>query len=301
MKRFLEQARQDERICLVSGDLGFSVIEPFINEFPDRFLNAGVAEQSMIGIATGWSLAERKIVFVYSLANFPTLRCLEQIRNDCCAHDADVKIISLGGGVTYGKSGFSHFCIEDLAVMNAMPRMTIFAPGDAYEAQRCFDLAVRTPGPAYIRLAKSGEPRLMDSDYSFDPGDFIEYKPGNDICIIGIGTILSECLGAANLLESDISCAVIGLPVYKPLNKNKLADYLGKFSYVATVEEHTSYGGLGCTIGEIIASYGISSTFLKFSLPEGFDTIGSQADLLRSCGLTAEKIECRIREVALVK
>jgi len=299
MNRIIELARKDKRICLIVGDLGFSVVDSFINEFPDRFLNAGVAEQSMTGIATGWSISEKKIVFTYSLANFPTLRCLEQIRNDCCGHKADVKIISLGSGITYGQSGYSHFAVEDLAVMGAMPHMTIFTPADPYEAGKCADLVIQTPGPAYIRLAKNGESRLNDIDYSFKVGDFVEYRPGKDVCLIGVGSILSECLEASKVLGEDVSSAVIGLPVFKPINEKLLTDYLKEFSFIATIEEHSSYGGLASVIGEIMSRNGLSGKFLKFALPEGFDKIGPQIDLRRSCGLTAEQIAEKIRKVVL--
>lgn len=296
MNRLCELARQDERICLIVGDLGFSVVEPFIKEFPKRFLNAGVAEQSMTGIAVGWSLAEDKIVFIYSLGNFPTLRCLEQIRNDCCAHNANVKIISLGSGITYGQSGYSHFAVEDLAVMGAMPNMTIFTPADPGEAKRCLDLSVSISGPAYFRLAKNGELRLKEEICFFDIGDFVEYRSGKDICIIGVGTILSECLYAADLLGNDVVAEVIGLPVFKPLNETKLINLLKKFSFIATVEEHSSYGGLASVIGEIISRNGLNAKLLKFALPEGFNKTGLQGDLQKLCGLESTQIASKIRE-----
>jgi transketolase len=297
MNRLCELGRQDERICLIVGDLGFSVVEPFIKEFPLRFLNAGVAEQSMTGIAVGWSLAENKIVFIYSLGNFPTMRCLEQIRNDCCAHKANVKIISLGSGITYGQSGYSHFAVEDLAVMGAMPNMTIFTPADLSEAKRCLDLSVSISGPAYFRLAKNGEPKLNEKPGSFDIGDFVEYKSGKDICIIGVGTILFECLRAADLLGKDITAEVIGLPVFKPLNETKLVDLLRRFSFIATVEEHSAYGGLASVIGEIISRNGLNAKLLKFALPEGFNKTGFQSDLLKLCGLESTQIASRIKTV----
>ena len=297
MHRLCEMARKDNRICLVVGDLGFSVVEPFIKEFPERFLNAGVAEQSMTGIAAGWSLAEGKVVFTYSLANFPTMRCLEQVRNDCCAHKANVKIISLGSGITYGQSGYSHFAIEDLAIMNAMPNMTIFVPADPVEARRCFDLAVKTTGPAYIRLARNGESVLNNKCPDFNVGDFIEYKAGVELCLIGVGTILSECLGAAKLLETQVSSAVIGLPCFKPLNENKLVEYLKNFSLIVTAEEHSPFGGLGSVIAEIIALHNLKVKFLKLTLPEGFDKIGPQQELLKFCGLNGEQIAKRVREI----
>lgn len=296
INRLCELARKDQRICLIIGDLGFSVVEDFIKEFPCRFLNAGVAEQSMIGIAAGWSLTEDNIVFIYSLGNFPTLRCLEQIRNDCCMHNANVKIISVGCGITYGQSGYSHFAIEDLAVMGAMPNMTIFTPADPREAKRCFDLTVQISGPAYIRLAKNGEPVLNGVPLTFNAGDFVEYHTGTDICLIGIGPILSECIKAAKILETEISSSVIGLPVFKPLNKQMLAEHLRGFSLVATVEEHCAYGGLASVISEIIVCHNIKTRFLKFALPEGFNKIGPQRDLRRLCGLESKQISSLIRE-----
>lgn len=299
MNRLCELARQDKRVCLIVGDLGFSVVEPFIKEFPTRFLNAGVAEQSMIGIAAGWSLAENKIVFIYSLGNFPTLRCLEQIRNDCCAHNANVKIISLGSGITYGQSGYSHFSIEDLAVMGAMPNMTVFTPADPGEAKRCLDLGVSRSGPVYFRLAKNGEPNLRKESCSFGFCDFIEYRSGKDVCIIGVGTILSECLHAANLLGDDVNIEVIGLPVFKPLNEVKLVDLLRNFSFIATVEEHSSYGGLASVIGEIISRNGLNVKLLKFALPEGFNKTGPQDDLRKLCGLESTQIAAKIREAII--
>ena len=297
IRRLCELARQDERICLIVGDLGYSVVEPFMREFPSRFLNAGVAEQSMVGIATGWSLAEDKIVFVYSIANFPTMRCLEQIRNDSCGHEANVKIISLGGGIAYAQAGYSHFAVEDLAVMGAMPNMTVFVPADPGEVKRCLDLALAVPGPAYMRLAKNGEPVLNGVPANFNIGEFVEYRSGSDVCLAGVGPIISECAEAAGLLGNEISTAVIGLPVFKPLNERPLAEYLGKFSFVATVEEHSSYGGLGSVVGEILARYGIKTGFLKLALPEGFNKTGSQEDLREFCGLQSAQIAARIREV----
>lgn len=296
MTRLCDVARDDERICLAVGDLGFSVVEPFMENFPDRFLNSGVAEQSMTGIATGWSLAENKIVFTYSIANFPTMRCLEQIRNDVCAHKADVKIISLGSGLTYGTSGYSHFAVEDIAVMGAMPHMTFFSPADPQEARHCLDLAVQTPGPAYIRLAKNREPLLREEFLPFGLGDFIRYRSGEDVCILGTGTILSECLAAAELLQPDCSAAVVGLPVLKPLKEHDLAEYIDKFSWIATVEEHYERGGLASLVSEIIARCGLQTTLIKFALKETCDALGPQTDLRKTFGLDAGYIAATIKE-----
>jgi len=295
INKLAESARKDGRICLIVGDLGYSVVEDFAREFPDRFLNAGVAEQSMLGIASGWSLAEKKIVFVYSLGNFPTMRCLEQIRNDCCLHKANVKIVSVGSGITYGQSGYSHFAIEDLAVMRALPNISIFSPADPAEAGICLDLMIRTEGPAYIRIAKTGEAVLERKNKEFQLGDYVEYRKGKDLCLIGIGTIISECLSAAEQLREDLSSAVIGIPVFKPLREDLLVEYLKGFSSIATVEEHSSCGGLASVVGEIIARHGIKVNFLKLALPEGFNKTGSQSDLRSLCGLSAGEIASLVR------
>jgi transketolase len=180
--------------------------------------------------------------------------------------------------------------------MGAMPHITIFTPADPCEAKQCLDLAVETPGPAYIRLAKDKEPVLREPFKSFNVGDFIEYEPGNDVCLVGIGTILSECLSAGKLLGDKISTAVIGLPVFKPLNETKLVEYLKKFSFVATVEEHSFYGGLGSVIADIIARYKLKGKLLKFALPEGFDLTGPNNELRKSCGLEAVQIADKIKE-----
>src|SRR5213078_2569899 len=153
-RALLELAAADERVNLVVGDLGFGVVEPFVERFPARFFNAGVAEQNMTGIAAGLALSG-KTVFTYSIANFPTLRCLEQIRNDICYHAADVKIVSVGGGMAYGALGFSHFATEDLAIMRALPGLTVVAPGDPVEVKELLPQIVRHPGPVYLRLGRA--------------------------------------------------------------------------------------------------------------------------------------------------
>src|SRR5437667_4581521 len=150
-------AEDDERITLVVGDLGFGVIEPFARRFPDRFLNAGVAEQNMTGIGAGMALSG-KVVFTYSIANFPTLRCLEQVRNDVCYHAADVKIVAVGGGFAYGSLGMTHHATEDLALMRALPGMVVVAPGDPIEVELATRAVVEHRGPCYLRLGRVGEP-----------------------------------------------------------------------------------------------------------------------------------------------
>lgn len=287
-----ELARQDERICLIVGDLGFSVVEPFAEEFPDRFLNAGVAEQNMIGMATGWSLAENKTVFVYSIANFPTLRCLEQIRNDVCYHRANVKIISVGGGICYGTAGFSHYATEDFAVMRAMPGMVVSAPADDLETYQITRLAVYTPGPFYMRLGRNNESQVHAYPPEIMIGEpiCIRQNSGN-IVLISTGTIVPEVLKASEKLKRyGISARVVGIPFLKPIDKCKLLDILDGCNSILVVEEHTAFGGLGSAIAEIIAEASLTAKFTRIALPEFINHLGSQADLRRFYGLDSSAI-----------
>src|SRR5882672_9499131 len=170
IKRLIVEARTDARVFLITGDLGFSVLEPFANEFPDRFLNVGVAEQNMTGIAAGLAM-EGYTVFTYSIANFPTLRCIEQIRYDVCYHNLNVKIVSVGGGYAYASLGASHHATEEIGMLRTIPRLTVCAPGDPLEAKVITTLLVKEKGPAYIRLGKAGEPVVHSSINNLKIGD----------------------------------------------------------------------------------------------------------------------------------
>lgn len=295
IERLCSSARENARICLIIGDLGFSIVEPFAKEFPDRFLNAGVAEQNMIGMATGWSLAENKIIFVYSIANFPTLRCLEQIRNDVCYHKANVKIVSVGGGLAYGSAGFSHHATEDLAIMRAMPGMIVTAPADANETHTVVQLAIDTSGPFFIRIGKNNEPLIREDACSFEIGEPILYRKEGNILLISTGTLVNEVIQAAALLEErNLKTAVIGIPVLKPLDKENLKEILRGKKTVVTIEEHSAFGGLGSVISEIIADNNLNIPLHRIYLNEFIDHVGSLHDLLRFYGIDKEGIVSKV-------
>lgn len=298
INRLCELARRDDRICLIIGDLGFSVVEPFAKEFPEQFLNAGVAEQNMIGMATGWSLAENKIIFIYSIANFPTIRCLEQIRNDVCYHKANVKIVSVGGGLTYGSAGFSHHAIEDLAIMRALPEMVVSAPADAHETAAITQLAVDAAGPFFIRIGKNNEPSVHSNPCSLSIGDPIVYRDNGDILLVSTGTLISEVIKAAEMLEKKgLAVSVMGIPFLKPLSTGKVLHVLKDKKIVITVEEHTCFGGLGSVIAEIMAENNITLPFHRLCLPELIDYVGSQKELRELYGIDAENIEKYVSKV----
>ena len=196
IQELILQARKNPKIFLVVGDLGFSVVEPFAKEFPDRFLNAGVAEQNMTGVAAGLA-SEGYHVFTYSIANFPTLRCLEQIRNDVCYHNLPVTVVSVGAGMAYGNLGYSHHAVQDLAIMRTLPNITVFSPADPGETRECVQWLSFNPRPSYLRIGKAGEPDLHSLRGIFDgPLRVCEGRP--DAAIVATGSILKLALDFAS-------------------------------------------------------------------------------------------------------
>ncbi|MDI1315498.1 transketolase C-terminal domain-containing protein, partial [Prosthecobacter sp.] len=215
------QARAHPEIFLIVGDLGFSVVEPFAREFPDRFLNAGVAEQNMTGVAAGLA-SEGYHVFTYSIANFPTLRCLEQIRNDVCYHQLPVTVVAVGGGLAYGNLGYSHHAVQDLAIMRTLPNITVLAPGDPGETSECVAWLADHPGPSYLRLGKAGEKKLHDMRGIENGPLLVRSAPSAQVALVSTGGILDETLAAAEILQNEgRTVDVYSLPWLKPLDPSR--------------------------------------------------------------------------------
>jgi transketolase len=290
----IEMARQDERIWLLTGDLGYSVLEPFAEEFPSRFVNAGVAEQNMMGVAAGLSLSG-KIVFTYSIANFPTIRCLEQIRNDVCYHNANVKIVAVGGGLCYGTAGFSHHATEDIAIMRALPGIVVTSPADAEEAKQLTRLAVATRGPFYMVLGKNNEPTVHANLPALHLGEPVWLNDNKgEIILVSTGTLVSEVLRAATVLNSSgFETRVLGMPFIKPIDCKMVLKSLDGCRLVLVVEEQTAFGGLGSAIAEILAEARLNIKFARIHLPEFIHCIGSQKELRLMLGLDASSIATR--------
>src|SRR5262245_58966766 len=194
-----ELAAADERIWLLTGDLGFTVFERFRERFSDRFVNAGVAEQNMTGVAAGLALSG-KIVFTYSIANFPTLRCLEHLRNDVCYHDLDVKVVAVGGGLIYGPLGSPRHAVAALPVARTLPNLPAVAPGDPVEARLATRALAKRKGPAYLRLGRAAETVVHTRDPDFEIGTPIVVRPGRDVVLVSIGGLLAAVMGAAQAL-----------------------------------------------------------------------------------------------------
>jgi len=290
IKQLCAIAEQDERVWLLCGDLGYNVLDVFANRFPSRYLNAGVAEQNMTGMAAGLAL-QGKTVFTYSIANFPVMRCLEQIRNDICYHNLNVKIVAVGGGLAYGSHGYTHHGVEDLAVMSAMPNLTIAAPADPIEARAITSLLTNRPGPAYLRLGKAGEPILHAENTKVELGKSIRVTDGSDLTIISIGGMLGTVLQAGEALRKrGIYPRILSMPFLIPLDTAAILDAAEHTGAILTVEEHGT-GGLGTTVAETLALHGRATTFKPMRLAKApIKVSGSQQELRSAQGLSVEGI-----------
>ena len=294
-------AREDETIYLLTADLGFSVLEPFSQEFPKRFINVGIAEQNMIGIAAGLSLRGKK-VFVYSIVNFGTLRCLEQIRNDICYHNAYVVVTIVGAGLAYGLNGYTHFGIEDLAAMLPLPKMKVFSPADNFELDACMSYIKKNSGPSYLRLSKGGEP-LLHSDY-FDIEASFKSDIFSEINIICHGTVLSEVIKAKLLLKEsyNLNVGVFSMPLLKPFPICNCLNLLRRSRHIFLIEEHMPFGGMNSLVASLAVSLGPDCPHIhSYALDEKVvHLVGDQAYLRCSVGLNAESLlESILRDLSI--
>jgi transketolase len=240
-------AKTNHNIFLLCGDLGYSVLEPFSEAFPERYLNVGIAEQNMTQVAAGLA-KEGYNVFTYSIGNFPTLRCIEQIRYDVCYHNLNVKIVSIGAGYAYGPQGVSHHTTEDIGMIRTIPGITICSPADAYEAAAAADFMVNHNGPGYIRINKSGEPSLHSSKISLQPGCFIKVKEGFDTIVIGTGAIVFSVY--REIIDGNLPFALYSAPMIGNYNFKELIDISIKFKNIITIEEHQLNSGFGSSVVE---------------------------------------------------
>jgi transketolase len=295
MRELLEAAARDSRISLLVGDLGYSVVEEFAQRFPRQFCNVGVAEQNMTGVAAGLALSGR-VVFTYSIANFSTFRCLEQIRNDVCYHRANVKIVAVGGGFAYGPLGASHHATEDIAIMRALPNMVVIAPGDPVETAAATRAAIELPGPVYLRLGKAGEPVVHETPVDFRIGRSIRVREGSDVVIISTGGLLTTALGAAETLaRSGVEARVLSMHTLQPIDDEAIRDAAHTAGLLVTVEEHNVVGGLGSAVAEILAETPERPRFRRFGTPSVFAPFaGDQLHLRTLYGLTPDAIALEV-------
>jgi transketolase len=253
INELISQARVNPKIFLVVGDLGFSVVEPFVEEFPDRYLNAGVAEQNMTSVAAGLA-SEGYHVFTYSIANFPTLRCLEQIRNDICYHNLPVTVTAVGGGVAYGNLGYSHHAVQDIAAMRTLPNLTIYSPADPGETVGCLRLALQRGTPSYLRLGKAGEAKLHEP-HDLSQGPLLVRKGTARVAFAATGSVLKATLAAAEILSrGGLDVSVYSCPVLSGESSGEFK-MLWRHNAIVTVEEHGFAGGFGSFIKELCPAH----------------------------------------------
>lgn len=274
-------ARENKDIIMMVGDLGYGVLSPFREELSDQFYNAGIAEQAMTSIAAGMAM-EGKTVLTYSIANFTSLRPLEQIRNDICYHDANVKVVSVGAGFGYGSLGMSHHATEDIAILRALPNMRVYAPCDKWEAKYVAREVIETPGPCYIRLDKGGSPEIHSGIPAKMEGGAIQVRQGEDACILAAGALASEAVEAADKLAAEgIKTAVYDFACVKPMNEELVIELAKKYGKLITAEEHSVVGGFGSAVAEIVTDAGINCQIKRIGLRDVYTSVVGSQQYLR--------------------
>ena len=295
-----ELAKSNERIFFIGSDLGFGVLEQFKDEMPDRFFMEGVSEANIVGMATGLAL-EGKIPYVNTIATFLTRRSFEQVVVDVCLHNVNVRLIGNGGGFVYAPLGPTHLAIEDIAIMRALPNMTIVAPADAEEMRRLMPQTVHYRGPIYIRLAKGHDPIVTRDDLPFKIGKAIPMRLGSDALILTTGITLRTALDAASILSTEgLEVTILHLPTIKPLDTDAILRYAREVPVIVTVEEHTLMGGLGSAVAEVVAeaNFNPAKRFKRIGIPDVFpDEYGSQHSLMVRYDITAESVILAIKQL----
>jgi len=284
------------------SDIGNITFDSFRKEFPDRFLNVGVAEANMIGVSAGLALCGKTPV-AYTIASFEVFRAFEQIRDDVCYQNLPVKIVGVGGGLAYSTLGPTHHTVEDFAMFRAVPNITVVCPADPVEAELLAVAAIERDGPVYIRLAKAGEPRIHSGDFPIQIGRAIRMADGGDITLIATGIMVGKALGAAEILRRQgIYAGVINMHTLKPLDQDAVLEVARETGTIVTVEEHSVFGGLGGAVAEVLAEEEPGVRLKRLGLPDRFcSQYGTQEYLLDQFGLSPEGISRSVRELIVLR
>ena len=302
IKALIEMGKNDKNIEIITGDLGFGVLKPYWESLPNQFINAGIAEQNMTGVAAGLAL-EGKRVFTYSIGNFPTLRCLEQIRNDCTYHNANVNIICVGGGYVYGSLGMSHHATEDISILRSLPNVTVICPGDPAEAEAAVRKIAYTEGTSYLRLGRGGEKNINLQINDFEIGKAYLIKKAEcqnkKVALFSTGAILEEASKASIILESiGIGVEQYSFPTVKPIDKNVIKECANRYNHIFTVEEHNIVGGFGSAVAEVLSEHDTNSILHRIGINDFYCIeVGSQDYLRKQVGLCGEEIVRTVKGV----
>ena len=296
ISELISQAENNKDLMLLTGDLGFGVFEEFEKLFPKQFLNVGVAEQNMAMVSAGLALQGKK-VFIYSIGNFPTLRCLEQIRNDICYHNLNVTVVSIGGGFSYGQLGMSHHATEDLSIMRSMPNMVVSSPSNIKEVRKITNYFCKSKGPSYLRLDKSF---VNFEKFNFSQKKASVLREGSSITLIGTGGVVGELLKASDILiNQKIDCRVLSMHTIKPLDFASIDKAVEETKGIISVEENNIIGGLGSAISEYcLEANKIPKHFYKIGLKDEFSSIvGDQNYLRNHYQINSKNIIKKVQEI----
>ena len=286
-----ELARRDERVTFIGSDLGFKTLAAMQAEFPERFIMEGINEANAVGVAAGMAL-EGRVVYLNTIATFIVRRALEQICVDLCMHKVPVRLIGNGGGLVYAPLGSTHLAVEDIALMRALPNMTVVCPCDAEEMERFMEQTPDWPGPMYIRLAKGYDPVVSKAELGFTIGRAIEYRQGADVLLVTTGVTLQQAVEAAETLSAQgIEAAILHVHTVKPFDNEAVLKAAAKVRAVITVEEHSLMGGLGSAVAELLLEQGVIRPFKRLGIPDIFpDYYGTQLEIMNRLGIDAQGI-----------
>lgn len=291
LRALTELAAEDPRVVLLTGDLGWGVVERFADAFPDRFLNVGVAEQNMAGIATGMA-RDGLVPFIYSIATFATMRCYEQLRNGAALHGLPVRVVGVGGGFSYGHAGPTHYAVEDLAILRAQPSVAVIAPADAAQARAALRATAGHPGPVYFRVDKNERPELPGLSGRFAPGRPEVIRDGFDVLLLATGSISYDALKAADLLAAGGTSAAVAVMAHLPFQPGaELVELLSAYPAAVAVEEGSTSGGLGSLAAEAIARAGLRCRLVPLGVSRPLPFAGGGTSYMRRiAGLSPESI-----------
>ncbi|MBV8074478.1 MAG: transketolase [Candidatus Eremiobacteraeota bacterium] len=296
MQSIYRLAQRDPRVVFLGSDLGAGTLDEMKAAMPERWFMEGVSEANVIGMAAGLAM-EGYVPYVNTIATFLTRRCYEQVAVDLCLHNLPVRLMATGGGGVYAPLGPTHMAVEDLAIMRALPNMTVVAPVDPLEMERAMDASLDLAGPMYVRIAKGGE-AVVTAGASFTLGTAARLRDGNEVLFVGTGVMSARALDAAELLAGDgIDAGVLHVHTLKPFDEAALAQAVRGARLVVTVEEHTRIGGLGSAVAEVLAEHGCGVPLLRLGFPDRFSRdYGNQEHVLSVAGLQPADLRERVRE-----
>ncbi len=299
IKTIYKAGEHDPKFYFITGDYGHANTEDFKTNWKGRYFNGGMSEQNILGVASGLALSGMK-TFVYSIVPFVTLRCYEQIKIDVCLHNADVTIIGGGEGFAYGDAGPTHYAIEDVGALRLLPNMKIVCPANPMETRQLTEQLIKLGGPAYIRIGRGREPD-PEREYAVEFGRAKVIRPGKDVTIVTMGTIVKEAMRAADLLAAQgVDVEILNMHTIKPLDVAAIRERAGARKAIVTLEEHNIIGGLGGAVAEVLAEMPERPKFKRFGVQDAWpDIVGSQDFLRRYIGIDGDSIAPQIR--ALIK